>query len=247
MAKKLTNFDRMWKKYPNPRQGSEVAKATIGGNVDADWIINTCVIRVSRSFNYSDHPIPNNFRGMETISGGDGLRYAFRVKEFHKYLKSVYGTPTLSHKNTRVGGSVPSRFKKRQGVISFVVKGWSDATGHFDLWNGKECVHSEYFNKASEVYLWEVPSSNSESELRPSRRQIRSLSGSVGKKGQNNPKDVKIVQKLLQKNGVDPKEYNGVCGPDTIDAIRTFQLKYLRRPDGRVDVNGRTWRELNRF
>ena len=81
MAKKqLSNFDSMWNEYP---LGEAAAiKKRIGGNVDADWIANTCVVRVSRAFNYSGHPIPNGRSSLVTVKGGDRLRYAFRVAEF---------------------------------------------------------------------------------------------------------------------------------------------------------------------
>lgn len=36
----------------------------------------------------------------------------------------------------------------------FDVRGWSDATGHFDLWDGTKCVGSEYFEEAHAIYLW---------------------------------------------------------------------------------------------
>ena len=242
----LKQFEQMWNAYPNPREGGGAAKSTIGGNADASWITNTCVLRVCRSFNYTNHDIPTDFAGLVTVSGGDGLRYAFRVSEFRRYLEEVYGPPTLSHQYSNSGGDVPESFKNRQGVICFVVTQWSDATGHMDLWNGNECVHSAYFNKASEVYLWEVDSDSDDVQL-SLVNEPDSLSAAVGQGGENVAADVTKVQTLLIQQGIGPLSIDGLCGPRTIAAIFDFQARYLNRPDGRVDVDGRTWRELCRI
>ena len=129
----------------------------------------------------------------------------------------------------------------RSRLICFEVDGWSDATGHFDLWNGSECIHSEYFGKASKVHLWEVSSNTS--TVRP-RDRVPSLSASVGVRGVNRRRDVETVQRLLVAAGLDPGPVDGISGRLTTRAIRAFQASFLRAPDGRVDVNGRTWREL---
>jgi peptidoglycan hydrolase-like protein with peptidoglycan-binding domain len=67
---------------------------------------------------------------------------------------------------------------------------------------------------------------------------------SVGVSGYNNYSDVKKVQNFLQKKGFSQLREDGICGPKTVQAIRDFQLKFMRHPDGRVDVNGRTWHNL---
>lgn len=70
------------------------------------------------------------------------------------------------------------------------------------------------------------------------------ISGSVGQGAKNNPADVKIIQKLLQKNGYPNLRDDGAFGPKTLDAIKSYQAKFLRQPDGVVDSNGRTFRKL---
>lgn len=241
MPRLLRNFEGMWNAYPNPGEPGEAAKRTIGGNVDADWITNTCVVRISRAFNSANHRIPRTRRGLTTVSGADGLRYAFRVKEFRRYLEEVYGPPTLRHVYPGgAGGPIPDSFMGRQGVICFEVDGWTDATGHFDLWRKDRCVHSAYFHKASEVLLWEVSSETS--TARPG--DTSQLSASVGAGGVNRPVDVRRVQELLVLRGVEPGPVDGACGPRTVAAIRAFQSRFLSAPDGRVDIDGRTWREL---
>jgi Type VI secretion system (T6SS), amidase effector protein 4/Putative peptidoglycan binding domain len=236
VAERLTNFDGMWNAYPFPKGSADDVKRTIGGAVDVDWITNTCVVRVSRAFNLAGHPVPRNAQDeILTVSGRDGMQYALRVREFRKYLTRRYGQPSLSHRyDPPTGGIAPASFAGRRGVICFEVTGWSDATGHFDLWDGDDTRHASYFNKASEVLLWEVGADP----------PPQALTGSVGEGGVNRQADVERVQRLLVKNGYEPGAIDGDPGARTIAAIRSFQSRFLSVPDGRVDVNGRTWREL---
>lgn len=243
MAKKqLSNFDSMWNEYPLGEAAA--VKKRIGSNVDADWITNTCVVRVSRAFNYSGHSIPNGRAGLETVKGGEHFRYAFRVVEFRRYLKAVYGAPNITFEKGPID-EIPSNFLGKQGVIGFEVKGWSDATGHFDLWKGKKCINSDYFNRAHKVDLWEVPDSEDRATAIRPAPMLHKILGSVGRGGKNSTRDVSLIQLLLSQRGYDPGLIDGVCDQETEDTIHTFQLRFLRNPDGRVDVDGRTWKELN--
>ena len=70
------------------------------------------------------------------------------------------------------------------------------------------------------------------------------LSSSVGISGKNIYGDVTKVQELLKLHGVSPGRVDGRCGPLTINAILTFQHRFLHRPDGLVEVHGVTWRHL---
>ena len=243
MPARLRDFDKMWDSYPAPGRTADEAKHIIGGRAESDRITNTCVLRLSRAFNYSGNLIPRS-RNDEilTIKGGDGLNYALRVREFTRYMKRKYGAPAVDY--TYAGASdedvaiaaeneAPTDFRGKQGVIIFDVDGWTDATGHVDLWNGTTCRHAGYFNRASRVMLWTVDDT-----------QVQQLGGSVGKGGKNGRDDVEAVQQLLADHGVDPGPIDGLVGPKTIKAITDFQAEFLRRPDGRVDPGGRTWREL---
>ena len=79
----------------------------------------------------------------------------------------------------------------------------------------------------------------------PTPVSIRPINASVGHKGKNDREDTKIVQKLLNDNGASLDE-DGLCGRGTINAIGKFQRDKMgmRKPDGRVDPNGRTWKAL---
>jgi len=74
---------------------------------------------------------------------------------------------------------------------------------------------------------------------------IMRLTGSVGVGGHNIRPDVIMVQQLLIQRGQRPGAADGICGPRTIGAIKTFQQTFLRTPDGLVGVNGPTWHRLN--
>lgn len=77
------------------------------------------------------------------------------------------------------------------------------------------------------------------------------INGSVGENGENNPRDVRTVQRLLNKHIVPPLRnlsIDGIAGKNTIGAIKHFQsvVVKMRTPDGRVDPGGKTIRRLNR-
>lgn len=238
MPASLVNFDKMWDAYPNPGEDADAAKHTIGGAAESDTITNTCVLRISRCFNASGNDIPKNPSDeIITIRGGDGKQYALRVREFLRYMTRKYGPPQLRHEYPEGnGGDVPPEFLGKQGVIAFEVDGWTDATGHFDLWNGTKCRHHAYFNRAKAVMLWLVPDTP---------RYV--LGASVGRGGRNRNADVEVVQNLLADAGFNPGPVDGDCGPKTIAAIEAFQRGFLTRPDGRIDVDGRSWNELLRI
>jgi len=129
----LPPFDVLTPNYPTDVDPSAV-KAAIGGAVDADWITNTCVVRISRAFNYANAgcDIPVGIPGLLTVRGADGLNYALRVEEFIAYIGSQYGDADVVSQGEAIS-SAP--FIGEHGVIAWHVSGWTDATGHFTLWD----------------------------------------------------------------------------------------------------------------
>lgn len=71
------------------------------------------------------------------------------------------------------------------------------------------------------------------------------LTASVGSGGRNLPTDTSLVQRKLQSQGVDPGPIDGVCGAQTIAAIRQFQQRRLGFADGLVEPGLATWRALD--
>lgn len=74
----------------------------------------------------------------------------------------------------------------------------------------------------------------------------KSISGSVGKGGNNNKEDVKTVQSLLNNFGYG-LVVDGDCGKKSIAAITDFQAKHagIAAPDGLVEVGGTSWKKLS--
>lgn len=62
---------------------------------------------------------------------------------------------------------------------------------------------------------------------------------SVGLHSVNDSKDVRVIQELLVKKGYKIR-VDGICGPNTIKAIRKFQQHFMHSPDAKVDVSGKT-------
>ena len=77
------------------------------------------------------------------------------------------------------------------------------------------------------------------------------ITRSVGRAGANLSADVRIIQTMLRQanedageTGLDPGAVTGVISEQTIRAIETFQRRFWRNADGRVDPDGRTLRLL---
>lgn len=78
------------------------------------------------------------------------------------------------------------------------------------------------------------------------------LTGSVGNKGENKVGEIKKIQNLLNKNRhliptIKKLSEDGKIGEMTINAIIKYQKNILKmlKPDGRIDPNGKTLRNLN--
>jgi hypothetical protein len=159
---KLHAYFALWNEYPdygNFPQPDDV-KQYIGGAVNADWIANTCAIRMSRALNYNSLLVPANFPGMSTVKGGDGKRYAFRVRELHRWLDHALGAADFDVKKNAGDEFDKARLSDLKGIIRFDIH-FSDATGHFDLWDGASFSHEyqtsgDYWKNATRIWLWKA-------------------------------------------------------------------------------------------
>lgn len=160
--KKLPSWKDLLKNFPNKDAGTVFTE--IGGKVKLNYEIgvfsNACATRISKALNFSgdNHKIPfyktKDSKGDDVVqvsSGGQKNWYIYRVKVLVQYLSEIYGKPqTMS----------PTSYKKllsgRKGIIVFEVTGWSDASGHADLWDGSKVVGSDYGSKANTVHFWEA-------------------------------------------------------------------------------------------
>ena len=158
----LHSYSALWDQYPDYMNypTPESAKELIGGNVNDDWITNTCAIRLSRTLNYNGIPVPGNFAGLNTVKGGDGKRYAFRVRELHSWLDHVLGSPDFDRKKKEGEAFDKSGLASLRGIIGFHIH-FADATGHLDLWDGTQFsdeyqASHDYWTLAKRIWLWKA-------------------------------------------------------------------------------------------
>jgi peptidoglycan hydrolase-like protein with peptidoglycan-binding domain len=50
-----------------------------------------------------------------------------------------------------------------------------------------------------------------------------------------NPDKIRVIQQALQSKGIDPGPIDGIIGPRTREAVRTFQDRYGMNPTGEID------------
>ena len=160
--KKLPKWDELLKNYPN--KDAKTVFTDIGGKVKLNYDIgvfkNACATRVSKALNFSPglHDIPyfktKNSDGNDIVqvsSGGKKYWYIYRVKALIAYLSKFYGSPKIVSP-----GKYKQTLKGKKGIIIFEIKGWSDATGHADLWDGSKVVRDDYGSKAHNILFWEA-------------------------------------------------------------------------------------------
>lgn len=133
--------------YDPANPGAKVAHI-IGGNVEKNinnpdhrqrWE-NTCAVRMSYILSQAGMTLPS-VRG-QTVSGADGRKYFFRVRDLIAFLQQRWGSADIVHVPPANGGKLSGK----QGVILFEVSGWADAQGHATLFDGRSCYDHCYFN-----------------------------------------------------------------------------------------------------
>ncbi|WP_080411180.1 type VI secretion system amidase effector protein Tae4 [Burkholderia ubonensis] len=149
-----------------PSNSAEKVAITIGGNVAINinsrdpklrWV-NTCALRLSYILSQAGMPIPH-IPG-QTVSGADKRWYFFRVTDFIRFLEQRWGKADVIKFPPSGGGST---LVDKQGIILFEVSGWSNATGHATLFNGRTCYDQCYFNepganyRTDRAHFWSLP------------------------------------------------------------------------------------------
>ena len=139
--------------YDPANPGVKVAKL-IGENVEKNinnptaaqrWD-NTCAVRMSYILSQAGMSMPS-IRG-QTVSGSDGKKYFFRVRDLIDFLQQRWGKAEVVQYPAADGGALAGK----QGVILFEVSGWSNAQGHATLFDGRTCYDHCYFNIAGANY-----------------------------------------------------------------------------------------------
>jgi hypothetical protein len=152
------NYLDYWK-YPSVPG----VKRHIGGEVNDRDITNTCTIRMSHAMNLSGAAVPRVWGRSEgkLISnrrGKNGQFYIIRVTNFRTWMENRFGMSDLDFRKQPGVSFDRSRIAGYEGVIAFEI-GFSDATGHFDLWYRDKFSHEssagkDYFTLAQRITLW---------------------------------------------------------------------------------------------
>jgi hypothetical protein len=163
---KLPNWDILKANFP--ALPAEQVFQAVGGKVLHNYQIgtfsNACSTRVSAALNASgkEHEIPffkdSSVTGKaeaQVSSGADKKWYIFRVRMLVKYLTGRYGKP-----EEFLPTEYAQKLAGRKGIMIFEVKGWTDATGHADLWDGTVCLWHGYEDVATKILFWEAEDQN---------------------------------------------------------------------------------------
>ncbi len=73
---------------------------------------------------------------------------------------------------------------------------------------------------------------------------MASITGSVGQGGINRADDVRTVYTLFNTILSRPLAVSDQVSDELIQAIKNLQKTFMAHPDGRIDVNGKTWQRL---
>ena len=142
-----------------PSGTSKEAYTKIGGKVAYNFetngnFKNTCAIRMSRSLNYSGVKIdfikPKNRQSI-TGSGEDHNWYFYTVEGLSKFIVSRFGNPEFE------GTYDELQSLGLKGIVQFSDCGFTNATGHFDLYDGNKCYNHCYGDHCNKVKLWLLP------------------------------------------------------------------------------------------
>jgi hypothetical protein len=160
----LPAWTPLWDEYPDYINFASVAvKQMIGGQVDSAMITNTCAVRLSRTLNYNNLKLPGNFPKLNYVTGADGLRYAYRVREIRRWMISKLGLPKFEQKKKLGDPFDKALIKDTKGIIGFDIA-FKDATGHLDLWDGVTFtaehtkLTTDYWLAATSIWLWPAAS-----------------------------------------------------------------------------------------
>jgi len=133
---------------------------------------HTCAVRMSYALNHSGVVLGKPKSGA-VIKGDDGYNYWMRVTDLSKFLEEKFKKgdeeycpkpitsltqSTIDARAQEVYTNFVQKILGRNGIVVFHVTGWTDATGHFTLWNGSYLLYvgdPEHNNQNSmEYYFW---------------------------------------------------------------------------------------------
>jgi hypothetical protein len=152
MSKSFPSYYLLAKHYEPVDVDNKQASAIAGLK---KTIANACAVRLSFAFNHiSGHEIPGKPSGVHGhVWKGVNGNYILGSKGFANYLSKTYGEPAMHKPAHHL-----KHYKDRRGILFFDVRIWSDASGHVALWDGEKSYRGGYFDQATRVWFWEMPS-----------------------------------------------------------------------------------------
>ena len=154
----MARFSELRSAYPI--MGKAELFSELGGEwpglVDNPSYQNTCAIRMSVALAANGYKISGKYK--EAVSGS-GQALILRVKTMHSLVTSIFGQSSWGMSKNPGTKISPDDLPARSGIICFQAN-WSDATGHFDLWDGAGFVGSGSVDAISDgfsIEIWFVP------------------------------------------------------------------------------------------
>lgn len=134
------NLQVMWEHYLY--DSPEGVWAEVGGAVEINGCLpeaqggwrNACTVRLSHMLNKAGYKIP--YKKGQTVSGGDGSQYFFRLDDAQAYLEQNFGPPDMDIKDAS-GHWIDMPNEPGLLIIKFPGQGF---TGHATVWNGAGTV-----------------------------------------------------------------------------------------------------------
>lgn len=138
--------------------GGHPYQAHLAGNPNYQ---NACALRVSRALNYSGNTIPifkNNNNEQKTERGDDNLNYILDASSLLAYMKKTFPNSTPIHLVNKTPTEIKTALNGKWGIYIMIPKNRATfgASGHADFWSNTGCLSGCYFDKAKEVYFWEL-------------------------------------------------------------------------------------------
>ena len=93
-------------------------------------------------------PTKTEIKNSTVLKGGDENWYYYRVRNLKTYLNRKYGNPDFTYTITAkmTAADIQKAITGMQGIIVFHISGWTDASGHFTLWDGTQVALGNYFD-----------------------------------------------------------------------------------------------------
>ncbi len=134
--------------------------------------LNTCAIRMGEALALANNLVESraDITALNAAASGGAsrllgkYRYAASLcphgisrgaRDLADFLRSQWGSPSLSWTAQDDEKSVPEDALGERGVMAFIKLPDFAGQGHIDLWNGDDAVGHAYWN-AQKIYLWRV-------------------------------------------------------------------------------------------